>query len=281
MAKSKSFIDRFRVRTGQKIQLDRIDPADTDGYPNKRAARKDVAGCVKRLRELQYRLYAENRRSLLIVLQGLDASGKDGIIRHVLGFMNPQGCRVTGFKVPTEQEAAHDFLWRIHKATPARREVAIFNRSHYEDVLVVRVHGLVPKSVWEKRYQRINEFERNLSENHTHILKFFLHISPEEQLRRFKKRLEDPKRQWKISEADYAERAFWNDYQKAYEDVLERCSTRHAPWYVIPADHKWFRNLAVSQIMVESLESMRMQWPRPQVDLALLRKKYHETLNDS
>ena len=179
------------------------------------------------------------------------------------------------FKVPSAEEAAHDFLWRAHRAAPGRGQIAIFNRSHYEDVLVTRVHDLVPKDVWSKRYARINQFEKNLAQNGTHILKFFLHISPDEQLRRFKSRLDDPRKQWKISESDYTERAYWDAYTKAYEDVLERTSTRRAPWFIIPANHKWFRNLAVSQIVVETLEDLNMHYPVPTVDLAEIARKYH------
>ena len=256
------------------MRLDRIDPGYKDGLSNKQSAVREIAEYAQRLRELQYKLYAENRRGLLIVLQGLDAGGKDGTIRHVLGYMNPQGCRVQPFKQPTHLEAAHDFLWRAHRATPAKGEVVIFNRSHYEDVLVVRVHDLVPKVQWKARYDQINAFESLLTANSIHILKFYLHISPEEQLRRFKKRLDDPTRWWKISETDYSERAYWKDYQQAYEDALSHCSTEQAPWYVIPSDHKWFRNLAVSRIVVETLEALKMSFPEPHVDIEEIRKKY-------
>ncbi|HET9233092.1 MAG TPA: PPK2 family polyphosphate kinase, partial [Candidatus Eisenbacteria bacterium] len=207
--------------------------------------------------------------------QALDAGGKDGTIRHVFGPMNPLSTRVHAFKVPSAEELAHDFLWRVHARVPVRGEVVIFNRSHYEDVLVVRVHELVPKSVWSKRYDLISDFERGLVENDTRVLKFFLHISKEEQLKRFRKRLEDPERQWKIAEADYDEREYWDDYQKAYEDALSRTSTDHAPWFVIPADHKWFRNLVVSHIMREAMESMNVQLPETKVDLKEIRRKYH------
>ena len=230
----------------------------------------------KRLRDLQYLLYAENKQSLLIILQAMDAGGKDGTINHVLGSMNPQGTRVYGFKVPSAEEASHDFLWRIHQAAPHSGQVSIFNRSHYEDVLISRVHNLIPKKVWSKRYDLINDFEKNLSDSGTHILKFYLHISKDEQLRRFKHRLDDPTRHWKISESDYREREFWGDYTKAYEDVLCKCSTEHAPWFVIPADHKWFRNLAVSQIVVATLESLKMEFPKPTIDIKKVREKYHK-----
>jgi len=189
--------------------------------------------------------------------------------------MNPQGCAVHGFKTPSAEELAHDYLWRVHRVTPAKGQVTIFNRSHYEDVLVVRVHDLVPKKVWSKRYDEINAFEQYLVENGTHVVKFFLHIDAAEQLARFKQRLDDPARHWKISESDYSERALWDQYQAAFEDALEKCSTERAPWYVIPANHKWFRNLAVSQILVETLDSLGMKMPPPRVDLAEIRAKYH------
>ena len=271
-----AFGERFRVKPGARLRLADIDPGYKGRHTDKEDAREETAHYAQRLRELQYLLYAEGERSLLICLQALDAGGKDGTIRHVLGYMNPQGCRVQAFKVPTPEEAGHDFLWRAHRVTPGHGEVVIFNRSHYEDVLVARVHDLVPKRVWKTRYRRIREFEALLAENGTRILKFFLHISPEEQLRRFRKRLEDPRKQWKISEADYAERPYWNDYMTAYEDALSECSTEEAPWYVIPADHKWFRNLAVSKIVVGHLEAMDMKLPPPRVDLDEIRRKYHQ-----
>jgi PPK2 family polyphosphate:nucleotide phosphotransferase len=266
----------FRVEHDGSLKLDKIDPDFKDRHEDKSTAEAEIAAHIEELRSLQYLLYAEGRRSLLVCLQALDAAGKDGTINHVLGGMNPQGCKVYGFKAPSTEELAHDFLWRVHARTPARGEVVIFNRSHYEDVLVARVHGLVPKEVWSARYDIINEFERGLAANGVHIIKFFLHISAEEQLRRFKQRLDDPARHWKISESDYAERKLWPEYQKAYEDAISRTSTKHAPWYVIPSDHKWFRNLAVSNIIVETLKSLDMQFPEPKVDIKKIRKEYHE-----
>lgn len=266
---------RFRVEPGSEMKLGRIDPDFSAEHKNQAAVKDKVEKYTQRLRELQYLLYAEGKRSLLICLQGLDTSGKDGTINHVLGAMNPQGTRVHGFKAPSREEAAHDFLWRIEQRAPVRGEVVIFNRSHYEDVLVVRVHNLVPQGVWSKRYELINAFEKNLVANGTHILKFFLHISKDEQLRRFKQRLDDPKRHWKISEADYAERKFWNDYQAAYEDALSQTSTKYAPWFIIPANHKWFRNLVVSRITVETLESLEMKFPEPTVNIEDIKRKYH------
>jgi PPK2 family polyphosphate:nucleotide phosphotransferase len=270
-----NFTERFRVKPGRTLRLAEIDPAYKAPHTDHASAAPEIGRYAERLRELQYLLYAEGRRGLLICLQAMDSGGKDGTIRHVLGYMNPQGCRVRAFKVPTPEEAAHDFLWRVHGAVPGRGEVVIFNRSHYEDVLVTRVHGLVPKPVWSARYGAINEFEKYLTDNGVHILKFFLHISKEEQLKRFRKRLEDPARHWKISEADYTERGRWDEYQQAYEEALNRCSTEWAPWFVVPAVHKWFRNLAVSRIVVEYLEALNMRFPEPRVDIEEIRKKYH------
>jgi PPK2 family polyphosphate:nucleotide phosphotransferase len=266
---------KLAVRPGAKVRLKAIDPAFHGTHESEESARTELAREVARLTELQYRLYAERRHALLVVLQGIDAAGKDGTVWHVMSAMNPQGASVTGFKVPTPIEHDHDFLWRIHQHTPGLGQVAVFNRSHYEDVLVARVHNLVPKAVWSKRYDQINAFEELLAASGTTIVKFFLYISPEEQLERFKQRLDDPQRQWKISDSDYKERAFWGDYIKAYEAMLERCSTETAPWYVIPSNHKWFRNLAVSRILADTLQDMKMKLPQPTVDLAAIRKEYH------
>ena len=270
-----NYRDMFRVESGSKVRLAKIDASFRNKHEDSTSASADIEKYNQRLRELQYLLYAENKRSLLIILQAMDAGGKDGTINHVLGNMNPQGTRVYGFKAPSPEEASHDFLWRIHQAAPRRGQVAIFNRSHYEDVLITRVHNFVPKKVWSKRYELINEFEKNLVNNDTQILKFYLHISEDEQLRRFKQRIDDPARHWKISESDYKEREYWPDYTRAFEDALSKCSTKHAPWFVIPANHKWFRNLAVSQIVVETLESLDMKFPKPTVDIGEIREKYH------
>ena len=263
------------VEPGSKARLKAIDPAFHGKHESENGAESALAKEVARLTALQYKLYAEHKHALLVVLQGIDAAGKDGTVWHVMTAMNPQGTTVTGFKEPTPDELAHDFLWRVHAHSPGRGQVAVFNRSHYEDVLVVRVHDLVPKSVWSKRYDQINAFEKLLVDSGTTIVKFFLYISPEEQLERFKQRLDDPARQWKISDTDYKERAFWDDYTKANEAMLERCSTEHAPWYVIPSNHKWFRNLAVSQILADTLEDLKMKMPKPSVDIAAIRKEYH------
>ncbi|HEX2842517.1 polyphosphate kinase 2 family protein [Hyphomicrobium sp.] len=269
------YTKKFRIEPDSKVKLDTFDPSEKGGYADSNAAENEIAHHVANLDELQALLYADGRYSLLIVLQGLDGAGKDGTIRHVFNGVNPQGTKVQAFKVPTPEEAAHDFLWRAHKATPGKGEIVIFNRSHYEDVLVVRVHDLVPKKVWSKRYKEIRAFERNLSEGGTVILKFFLNISYEEQLDRFRKRLDDPQRQWKISESDYTERKYWNDYQSAYEEALAETSTDYAPWFVIPSNHKWFRNLAISSIIVNSLRDLHMKVPAPRVDLDDIRRKYH------
>jgi PPK2 family polyphosphate:nucleotide phosphotransferase len=276
------YVDRFRVLPGTSVELDNMDPSSTGDHDGHKGAAKETERYRERLRELQELFYAEGRRSLLICLQALDAGGKDGTITHLLGSMNPQGCNVVPFKQPTAEELAHDFLWRIHRAAPARREVTIFNRSHYEDVLIARVHNLVPPDVWATRYERINAFEGGLVEGGTHVLKFFLHISKGEQLKRFRDRLDDPARQWKISESDYRERAYWNDYTAAYEAALSRCNgIAAAPWFIIPADHKWFRDLAVGRIVVEYLEGLKMTFPSPSVDIEHVRKEYHSAKQNS
>ena len=270
-----NYAKRFKVAPGSKVNLKKIDPSFHGGHGNHKFALKEIEYYQQKLRELQELLNAERKRSLLICLQALDGGGKDGTIDHVLGAMNPQGCRVAAFKEPSCEELAHDFLWRVHKVAPAQGEVVIFNRSHYEDVLIVRVHQLVPKATWSLRYDQINSFEKELAAHDTQILKFYLHISKDEQLKRFKQRLDDPAKQWKISEADYKERDCWDDYVAAYEEALSRCSTEYAPWYIIPANHKWFRNLAIARIVVEHLESLKMKYPKPTVDLECIRREYH------
>jgi PPK2 family polyphosphate:nucleotide phosphotransferase len=265
----------FQIMPGTHVKLKNFESAYKGKDEQKAAGFLKIEGLEYAMDKLQFCLYAEGKRSLLICLQGLDAGGKDGVVRHVVGAMNPQGCRVQSFKQPTPIELAHDFLWRIEPQVPGRGEVVIFNRSHYEDVLVVRVHDIVPEKVWSARYEQINEFERRLVDNGTHILKFFLHISKEEQLARFKKRLDDPARRWKISEADYKERKFWDAYEAAYEDVLTKCSTNNSPWFVIPSDHKWFRDLAISNIIVDTMQDLGIEVPKPTVDIADIRKKYH------
>jgi PPK2 family polyphosphate:nucleotide phosphotransferase len=267
---------KFRVKPGDRIRLKDFDPEFSGKGENKNRASREIETLQRQMDQLQFQLYAEAKHSLLIVLQAPDAGGKDGVVRHVISGMNPQSCRVVSFKQPSAEERAHDFLWRIEREAPKRGEVMIFNRSHYEDVLVVRVHNLVSKKIWSKRYEQINNFEERLVANRTHILKFFLHISKEEQLERFKQRLADPARQWKISDTDYLEREYWKNYQAAYEDAINRCSTDEAPWFVIPSDHKWFRNLAISQIIVATMEQLDMKFPEPTVNIAEIRKKYHQ-----
>ncbi len=246
---------------GKKIRLKDFDAGSTGGIKSKKKVRAELAENVAALDGLGYRLYAENRRSLLLVLQGMDSAGKDGTIRHVMQGFNPQSCRVTAFKQPGVEELAHDFLWRVSLAVPRKGFIGIFNRSHYEDVLVVRVHNLVPKEEWESRYQRINLFEKMLSDGGVTIVKIFLHVSRQEQRRRLQARLDDPEKRWKFSRADLRERRYWNDYQWAYDAAITRCNTKHAPWYIVPADHKWYRNLAVSRILRKTLERMAPQFP--------------------
>jgi PPK2 family polyphosphate:nucleotide phosphotransferase len=258
-------IKRCLVKPGSKLHLKDHDPGDTFGVRRNDAAFQKR---LDRLRELQQLLYADKRYALLIVLQALDAGGKDGVIRHVMSGVNPQGCKVTPFKVPSSEERSHDFLWRVHQAVPERGDIGIFNRSHYEDVLVVRVHRTVPKEVWSKRFEQINDFERELSENGVRILKFFLHMGKEEQKRRFQARILDPGRNWKLSLADFEERRYWDDYMKAYQDALRKCSTSRSPWYVVPANHKWFRNYLIAEVIVQALEDMKLKYPPPLIDVS-------------
>jgi PPK2 family polyphosphate:nucleotide phosphotransferase len=264
-----NFQEKYVVEPGAKVKLARWDPDDTAGIEKEQTV-EELEAHRKKLDELQYKLYAENRRAVLVVLQAMDTGGKDGTIRHVMSGLNPQGCRVTSFKVPSQEELAHDYLWRAHRAVPARGEVGIFNRSHYGDVLVVRVHNLVPKQVWSQRYEQINVFEKLLADNDVKILKFFLHISREEQKKRLLERINDPTKNWKVSLGDFEERKYWDDYVEAHEEALTRCSTEWAPWYVIPADRKWFRNLAVADILVRTLESMDLRLPKLTLDLSRL-----------
>ena len=269
------FREKLVVKPGAKVKLDDIDPAYKGGHESHQSAAAEIARHTASLERLQYRLYAENKRSVLIVLQGLDAAGKDGVIRHVISGTNPQGVNVACFRQPRDEDLAHDFLWRAHRLTPANGEIMIFNRSHYEDVLVVRVHSIVPKSIWSRRYDRIREFETLLNDAGTRIIKFYLHISPDEQLARFKERLDDPLRTWKIRDSDYTERKYWPAYIDAFEDAMGETSTTHAPWYVIPSNHKWFRDLAISSILVDTLDEMDIQIPKPLVDLKAIHRKYH------
>ena len=253
--------DRLIVRSDKRFSLAARDPAETLGL-EKASAIERTEQSIARLDELQYLMYAEHRRALLVVLQGMDGAGKDGTIRHVMRGLDPQGCRVTSFKAPSGVEADHDFLWRVHAAAPPAGNVAIFNRSHYEDVLVARVRKLVPKDVWSRRYDHINHFEQLLTDSGVVVAKFFLHISKDEQHRRFEERLRDPTKQWKLSPDDFEDRKHWDHYVTAYEEALGRCSTAVAPWFIVPADKKWFRNFAVSHILVEMLEALHMRFPK-------------------
>jgi len=266
---------QFAVQPGTSVHLSRIDPSYNGKNESHETALPEIEKQVARMAGLQYLLYADGRQSLLVVLQALDAGGKDGVVRRLFSGMNPAGVSVFAFKQPNNYELAHDFLWRAHLRAPAKGDVVLFNRSHYEDVLIVRVHDLVPRAVWSKRFDQINDFEKTLAVNGTRILKFYLHISPGEQLVRFKQRLDDPARRWKISESDYSEREFWPQYMEAYEEAIERTSTKHAPWYVIPADHKWFRDLAISRIVADTMDDMGLEVPPGKVDLADILRKYH------
>jgi len=260
-------MEQYSVKPGDKVDLSQVETY-YDGELDKKVGKGQLKDQNKVLRDLQELLYAEHRHKLLVVLQGIDTSGKDSTIRHVFGDVNPQGTKVVNFKVPTRKELDHDYLWRVHPHTPGNGEIVIFNRSHYEDVLVVRVHGLVPEPVWEKRYDHINAFEKLLADEGTTILKFFLHISKKEQAERFLARLDRPHKRWKFNPDDLAERNHWKDYTAAFEEMLNRTSTPWAPWFVIPSDRKWYRNLVVSTLIIEKLRSLDMRFPAevPEID---------------
>jgi PPK2 family polyphosphate:nucleotide phosphotransferase len=261
-------MERYRVKPGSDVDLNKWDPDDTSGFDgDKPQAKERMSDLNRQLEELQELLYAEHKRRLLIVLQAMDTGGKDGTIRHVFEGVNPQGVRVAAFKTPTPEELDRDFLWRIHRHVPGKGEIVIFNRSHYEDVLVVRVRDLAPRKVWSKRYDHINDFERMLAEEGTTILKFFLHISRDEQRKRLQARLDESHKHWKFNAADLKERAHWADYRKAYEEALEKTSTEWAPWYVVPANRKWHRNLVVASVIVETLKALKMRYPAPEENL--------------
>ena len=262
-------MNKYRVAPGDDINLSDWDPNDKSKFDgNKLTAQMRLEELNYELEALQELLYAEHKHNVLVVLQGMDTGGKDGTIRHVFEGVNPQGVKVASFKVPTREELDHDYLWRVHKQTPGKGEIVIFNRSHYEDVLVVRVHKLVPKKVWALRYAQINEFERLLYEEGTIILKFFLQIDLKEQKERLQARLDDPNKQWKFSLGDLEERKLWPEYTKAYEDVLNKTSSKWAPWYIVPANRKWYRNLVVASIMVDALKRLDMSYPQPEDDLS-------------
>lgn len=259
----------FKLKPGEKVSIEDFDPSSTKGFKGgKKEGLAAVQDLVQELDGLQELLYAEHKHKVLVVLQAMDTGGKDGTIRRVFEGVNPQGVRVASFKVPTQIELEHDYLWRIHAQVPGNGEMVIFNRSHYEDVLVVRVHQLVPAKVWKARYEQINNFEKMLSEEGTLILKFFLHISPDEQKQRLHDRLADDTKQWKYNPGDLKERELWKDYMQAYEDMLNKTTTEYAPWTVVPADHKWFRDWVVASALVEGLRGLKMEYPKPAFDVA-------------
>ncbi|WP_316504939.1 polyphosphate kinase 2 family protein [Nitrosopumilus sp.] len=265
-------LSEFLVKPDTKVDLKKISTT-YDRDLQKEQSKIELDKLHLKMSKLQYKLHAEKKQALLIILQAMDAGGKDGTIRDVMHGFNPQGCKVTSFRVPNTEEISHDFLWRIHKKVPAKGEIGIFNRSHYGDVLIVRVHNMVPVKQWSKRYGHINDFEKMLTHEGVRILKFYLHISKDEQKTRLEKRITDPTKHWKIDEADYEERKHWNKYMHSYEHVLEKCSTTWAPWYIIPSDRKWYRNWAVAQIITETLEMMKPRLPRPMVDAEKFRSE--------
>lgn len=265
----------WKIEEGTEVNLHDYDPNYTGEHIKHHDADKELQQLAAELNDLQEVFSAAQHHSILLVLQGMDTSGKDGTIRHVLSQVNPQGCYVHSFKEPTEEELAHDFLWRIHAATPRKGSIGIFNRSQYEDVLVVRVHNIVPEKVWKRRYQEINNFEKLLADSNTIILKFFLHISYDEQAERLQARVDDKDKAWKISAGDWKERKYWNDYQAAYQDALSKCSTKNAPWYIVPANHKWYRNYAIAHTFVDVMNQYKDEWKadleeRGRKELALL-----------
>jgi PPK2 family polyphosphate:nucleotide phosphotransferase len=266
--KANEIIKKLMVIEGKKINLQRLSPDYNFSIDEEKAEYALKQNLKKRMSELQYRLYAERKNGLLIVFQGIDTSGKDSTIRHVISAFNPQSCAVKAFKEPTAEDLSHDFLWRIHKRAPSRGEIVVFNRSHYEDIIQPRVHKTIHKSIWSQRYEHINAFERCLSDNSIKIIKFFLHISKEEQRTRLEERMNDPSKQWKVSESDITERKFWKNYTVAYQDIINRCSNLWAPWYIIPANKKWFRNLVVALVIVDTLERMKPKFPKPTINLS-------------
>jgi PPK2 family polyphosphate:nucleotide phosphotransferase len=266
--KVNDIIKRLMVAEGKIINLQKLNPDYDFGINEKKAEYVLEQNLKKRMSDLQYKLYAERKKALLIVFQGIDASGKDGTIRHVISAFNPQSCTVKAFKEPTAEEISHDFLWRIHKSVPAKGEIVVFNRSHYEDIIQPRVHKTIDKSIWSQRYEHINAFEECLSDNSTKIIKFYLHISKEEQRKRLEERMTDPSKQWKVSEKDIRDRKFWSSYDAAYQDIINKCSNLGAPWYIIPANKKWFRNLAVGLIIIDTLERMKPKFPKPATNIS-------------
>jgi PPK2 family polyphosphate:nucleotide phosphotransferase len=259
---------QYLVKPDTKVNLAKVDPDDTGDFKGgKEKGLVEIEKLNSKLESLQELLFAEHKHKVLIVLQAMDTGGKDGAIRRVFDGVNPAGVRVAAFKAPTPEELDHDYLWRIHRQAPGKGEMVIFNRSHYEDVLVVRVHNLVPPEVWKKRFDQINEFERTLAESGTTILKFYLHIDRDEQKERLQARLDDPTKRWKFRLGDLEERKLWDDYMKAYEDVLEKTSADYAPWHIVPANRKWYRDLVISSVLVETLEGLKMKYPDPEENL--------------
>ncbi|KPL72983.1 polyphosphate kinase [Leptolinea tardivitalis] len=271
-------MDRYRIEPGKKFKLSDYSPDDLGDFEGKKQkGNEKLAEYRAEIDRLQELLYCEHKHRLLVVFQAMDGGGKDGTVRAVFDGVNPQGVRVTSFKVPTEIELDHDYLWRIHAQTPGKGEIVVFNRSHYEDVLVVRVHNLVPKEVWKKRYKQINDFEQQLAEEGTTILKFFLNISLDEQKERMLERLEMPEKRWKFNPGDLDERKLWPEYMSAFEDAIEKTSTKWAPWYVIPANRNWYRNLVVASVIADTMRSWKMQYPDPQIDVELYKKQLMES----
>ena len=266
--KIKNFVEQYIVKPDSKVNLAKWDPNEKGNLEgSKEAALIQIQQLNKKLEDLQDLLYAEHKHKVLVVIQGMDTSGKDGTIRHVFEGVNPTGVRVASFKLPTSEELDHDYLWRVHKEAPGNGEMVIFNRSHYEEVLIVRVHELVPTETWKKRFDQITDFERMLTENGTTILKFYLHIDLDEQKKRLQARLDDPTKQWKFNRGDLVERKLWSNYMQAYEDVLNKTSTEYAPWNVIPANHKWYRDLVISSLLVDTLDHLHMEYPKPEDNL--------------
>ena len=262
-------MDRYRITPGSDVDLTQWDANDKGDFPGGKAEGKAMLGGLNsKMASLQRRLYAQGKHKVLVVLQAMDTGGKDGTIRHVFRGTNPQGVTVASFKVPTPEELGHDYLWRIHARTPGTGQITIFNRSHYEDVLVVRVHDLVPQEVWAKRYDQINDFEERLAAEGTTLVKIYLHISKEEQKARLQARLDDPEKAWKFSLGDLKERKLWDDYMAAYQDALAKTSTEWAPWYVVPANRKWYRNLVVSNLLIDTIEGLGVEFPEVEDDLA-------------
>ena len=267
-------MEKYRIEPGKKINLKNYSPDDLGDYDGKKQKGiEKLEECRADIDRLQELLYSESKHRILIVLQAMDGGGKDGTIRAVFDGVNPQGVRVTSFKVPTPIEMAHDYLWRIHAQTPGKGEIVVFNRSHYEDVLVVRVHNIVTKEIWKRRYQQINDFEQQLAEEGITILKFFLNISLDEQKDRFMERLEMPEKRWKFNPGDLVERKLWSEYMQAYEEAIQKTSTKWAPWYVVPANRNWYRNLVVASVIAEKLKSLKMEYPNPQIDVEAFKKQ--------